>query len=213
MIADWSVEAGPESPSIDVPWDGWINLFWDRSIPALPWQEELALALPEVQLYPELVPILMMQNSLNHFTSKVDVFPVNWNDVDPEIAEACPPAAAIGLGSYIDVVNAVPGRFLKFKDFEAVARTAAQKLARVGDFPGGAEIVIRPASLGGRPSFGWTLYAYGCGTDAAEARAAWGKVCHVVSAIFALEVASVHTRLSQAILDRAAFKSTHAAGE
>ena len=207
------MEAGPDSPSIDVPWDGWTNLFWDKSNPALPWQEALALALPEVQLYPELSPILMLLNSLNHFTSKVDVFRVSREEVDPEIAEACSPTAAVGLGSYIDVVNAVPGRFLEFAKFEAIARATAKALTAMSGIPGGAEIVIRSASLGGSASYGWTLYAFGFGADEKEARSAWEQSCRTLAAVFGLEIASANMERSRAILNRSAEQSTQHAGE
>ncbi len=213
MNADWSVEAGADSPSIDVPWEGWVNLFWDRSNAALPWQEALALALPEVQRYPELLPILMLLNSLNHFTSKVDVFPVTRDDIDPEFAEACPPAAHVGLGSYIDVLYARPGSYLHFEEFEAIARATSKTLASVSHTSGFAEIVIRPASLGGRTSFGWTLYAFGFGTDAAEARSAWHLACGLLITTFGNQIASVNMKRSEAVLKKLSGPSARGAGE
>ena len=213
MIADWSVEAGADDPSIDVPWEGWTNLFWDKSNAALPWQEALALTLPEVQQYPELLSVLYLLNSMNHFTSKVDVFAVTPEEVNPEFAEACPPAAQVGLGSYVDVVNARPGSFLRFEEFEAIARGTTSRLAQVSETEGFAEIIIRPASLGGRAAFGWTLYAFGFGADAAEARSTWQRACVLLTTCFGLEVASANIRESEAVLKRLAEQATRNAGE
>ena len=202
MTADWAAEAGAESPSIDVPWDGWTNLSWGKAGPASPWQEARALALPEVQRYPELLSSLQELNSGLFLTSKVDVFPVALEDVDPEIADGCP-AGALGLGSYIDVLQARPAGVVPFELCEATARATARALAAAPDLAGGAEIVIRPASLGGLPAFGWPLYAFGFGAGPPAARAAWAQACGLLTTAFAAEAASVHTRRSRAILDKA----------
>ncbi len=204
MIADWTVDIGPESPSIDVPWEGWVDLLWDPGSSELPWRDALARGLPEVQLYPELLPSLQLLNRSNHFTSKVDVFAVQRSEVDPELAESCPPEAALGLASYIDVLNAVPGRYREFAEYEATARAAVKALARAPSTLGGAEIVIRPASLAGDAVFGWTLYAFGFGVSIGDARTAWARALGLLAFAFVKECGSVTIDSSAALLKGAA---------
>ena len=172
MIADWTVEVGPDSPTIDVPWPGWVDL---RSHP------ELAAGLPEAALYPELLPLLHRAALL---TSKVDVFAVARDEVDPELVEGEPDEATThGLGSYLDCL----GGLLPFDAAERTARAAVARLRTV-PFPRAVvEIVIRPARLYDGETFGWTLYAIGFGPSAHEARRRWSDAAR--AALDALEQA------------------------
>ncbi len=171
MIADWTVEVGPDSPLIDVPWEGWIDLRRDaptsnRHSPA---------ALHEAALYPELWKLLRYANNEDTFTSKSDVFPVSPEEVDPEIAEGGLAATAYGLGSYIDLLPVRPDTFSRFGMFEQTAKETTQLLSQAGEPQGVAEIVIRPARLYDEQTFGWTLYAMGFGPSAAAARLTWQR--------------------------------------
>ncbi len=174
MIADWTVDVGPESPLIAVPWEGWIDLRLHAgtllSIPNL----------PEVRAYPELGDLLQSANTAEISTSKVDVFPVTREEVDPEIAESGQEQTAAGLGSYLDLVAIDPGRFVAFEDFERVAREAARTLSRTNLPLCCAEVVVRPARLYDRNTFGWTLYAVGFGPDEQAARATWSQAATVL---------------------------------
>ena len=162
MIADWTVEVGPDSPSIDVPWEGWADL---RSHP------ELADALGEAVLYPELLPLLRGNNAV-FLTSKIDVFTVSRDEVDPELAEENAEAAtAYGLGSYLDCLCAR----LSFSAGEQAAHAAVLQLRALPLPRAVVEVVIRPARLYDEETFGWTLYAIGFGLSAHEARQRWSE--------------------------------------
>ncbi len=170
MIADWGVEAAAESPVIELPWPGWVDL---RAHPER--------ALPEMQAWPELAGVLRALNQPGLLTSKVDVFPVTRDDADPELAEAGLAETACGLGSYVDCLRGPAG----FAVCEQVARTAVARL-RSEPLPcAAAEIVIRPARLYDEGAFGWTLYALGFGPDEREARARWAEAALRVAECFA----------------------------
>ncbi len=178
MIADWTVDVGPESPWIVLPWDGWVDLY--ASVPSPAPAATLSFALPEVQAYPELQDLLAHANNAVTRTSKVDVFAVHRDEADPEIAEAGSEQTSAGLGSYLDLVAIEADRFGSFDDFERVAREAAGEL-RDKDLPlCCAEIVIRAARLYDRDTFGWTLYAVGFGPHEKAARTAWSQAARAL---------------------------------
>ena len=183
MIAEWTVEIGPECPWIELPWEGWVDL-----------GDEIAAArgLSEVRAYPELALLLQSANGEQTRTAKVDVFPVSREEVDPEIAEVGTAQTAFGLGSYLDVVLARADALSGFKAFEAVAQAAAAALREPG-LPLGyveyVEIVLRQARLYDRETLGWTLYAVGFGADALAARAAWVAAAAAVVQSFTRAVA------------------------
>ncbi len=177
MIADWTVDAGPESPVIVLPWDGWIDLrppSTDDPARRAPSLAGSAQQVRETQRYPELLPMLRMANLGHTATSKVDIFQVQREEADPEIAEEYGLAAtASGLGSYLDLVILPPATPPDFPDFEAMARRVSAALQTL-EHPGcGAEIVIRPAHVFGEHTFALTLYALGFGEDQATARIRW----------------------------------------
>ena len=172
MIADWTVEAGAESPVIEVPWPGWVDLL------AHP---ERTAELPEVQAWPELAEVLRLLNETGLQTSKVDVFPVTREEVDPELAEVGLAQTAHGLGSYVDCRRGAAG----FAECERAARAAVRQLHAMDLEHAVAEVVIRPARLYDEPAFGWSLYAVGFGADGAEARAVWAAAARAIAEVFA----------------------------
>ncbi len=215
MIADWTVEAGSDSPSIDVPWDGYVDLHWSwRSIANTEADDEYrafrkAEKLPEVRAYPELRSILRMANGVKALTSKMDVFQLHRDEVDPELAELFPAEqTAFGLGSYLDCFTE-EGRWFQrdIAPYERVARATSDYLHLLPALAGGVETVIRPARLYDEEAFGWTLYAFGFGRTALEARAVWSRVLHRAVWSFQLRFASelhalqqsTHTRASSSI--------------
>jgi len=203
VIADWSVEVGQDCPSIDVPWEGWLDLRPDlRPDPIAdersPGSEgpDAASTLAEAQLYPELLDLLKLANSGALFTSKVDVFPVSREDADPEIAEAGEPATRFGLGSYVDLAIDPPKLPLhpelsQFAHFEPLTRMLAAKLGKI-ELSGicSAEIVLRPAHLFGRESFGWSVYTMGFGPTEAAAREVWARAVAASLIAIAAELAA-----------------------
>ena len=175
MIADWSVDVGALRPSIDVPWEGWVDLS-DLST-----QDLLLERLPEVQQFPELRALLRRGNCSGLcLTSKVDVFPVTLDDADPEIGEAGEAQPRFGLGSYLDLLTPRDDLFADFATFEALARRAVTRLKPLGTATMSAEVVVRAASLAGRPTFGWTAYALGFGASESAARRCWEEAAMMV---------------------------------
>ncbi len=175
MIADWSVDVGALRPSIDVPWEGWVDLS-DLST-----QDLLLERLPEVQQFPELRALLRKANGSKQFlTSKVDVFPVTLDDADPEIAEAGEAQTRFGLGSYLDLLTPRIDLVADFAAFEAMARRAVMGLKPLGTATMSAEIVVRAASVAGRSTFGWTAYALGFGASESAARKCWEEAAMIV---------------------------------
>jgi hypothetical protein len=181
MIADWTVEIGPGCPALELPWPGWVDL----RAGAL---QASATVLSEVQAYPELARMLRSANQGEFATAKVDVFPVDRSEADPEIAEHPLEQTACGIGSYLDVVWLGDGAEELFPAFEAVARAVSAALGDVSLPLGTAEIVVRAAHLYhrevSRDTFGWTLYAVGFGPDDATARQHWGRAADAVVAAF-----------------------------
>ncbi len=188
MIADWTVEIGPDCPSIDVPWDGWVDLRRHPGSPSWFGRADAASDLAEAQAYPELPDLLKPVNSDALFTSKLDVFPVSRDDADPEIAEAGEAATRFGLGSYVDLATDRP-EISEFAHFEALTRVLAAKLGKM-EVSGvcSAEIVLRPAHLFGRATFGWTVYVLGFGPAESAARQVWAAAAAATLAALQAEV-------------------------
>ena len=148
---------------------------------------ERAATLTEVAQYPELLRLLEAGNRRHTVTAKVDVFPMTREEVDPEIAEAGLELSACGLCSYLDLVPTRADCFREFAAFEQVARNVA---AALNDLPlsspaalpllAVAEVVVRPAQLYDRQTFGWTLYAAGFGAGEVSARSAWSAAAALV---------------------------------
>lgn len=192
MIADWTVEVSSLSPSIDVPWDGYVDLHWGPTSATCPvWNEAAAKQLAEVQAFPELLMPLHLANRLNSSTSKVDVFPIAASEVDPEISEMGEEGSRYGLGSYLDVFTVRSDVFNRFERFTELASRAVKALTKL-DLPAScAEIVVRPAAIAEQQTFGWTLYTMGFGPDEQAARAAWAKALQSVTCVFGLQTSNM----------------------
>ncbi len=195
MIADWTVDIGPDSPMIVVPWEGWVDPRAGlHPLTGAGQTLDVLEMLPEVRAYPELLVPMQRMNRLNCLTSKVDVFSVTRDDADPEIAEAGELETAHGLASYLDVLTVRHDVFSEFADFERLARKTAAALKQCLDLPlSSAEIVLRPARmryarLGDVSTFGWTLYAMGFGETEAQARERWSNAYGLLTCILGLEV-------------------------
>jgi hypothetical protein len=179
VIADWTVEVGPGCPVIELPWPGWVDLRHGASRAAF-------AILDEVRNYPELGDVLRVANHGEFATAKVDVFPVDRSEADPEIAEEPFADTACGIGSYLDVLWLGDGQ--TFAACEAVSRLVAASLKHVSLPRATAEIVVRAARLYHQNTFGWTLYAVGFGPDAEAARQCWAAAAEAVIAAFRTSV-------------------------
>ena len=184
MEADWSVEIGAGAPTIDVPWEGWIDLLGCIDV------GDVALSLAEVRAYPELgEALLQTRDQAGAVTSKCDVFSVEMDAARLALLEMPGEEAQEGLGSYIDFALSPDGGFTDFAHCESLVRRITSRLAELPLAAASAEIVLREGSFFAAPSYGLTVYAFGYGRDLAAARAAWAEVLAVSTYITMGEIA------------------------
>ena len=184
MEADWSVEIGAEAPTVDVPWENWVDLRHAVDPHAA------ILALEEVAAWPELAPVLLsLASSTAAVTSKCDVFPVDPLDADPFITELGEEAVQCGLGSYLDFVLVHAAAFPDLASCESLARHITRaRLSTLALPASSVEIVIREGSFFGTPTFGLTVYAMGYGEDRESARATWAEAMRQSASITMVEI-------------------------
>jgi hypothetical protein len=169
MEADWSAEIGPELPQIALPWEGFVDLRLDPA---------QLHAIPEAARFPALARVLTALNSgcSTAFTVKSDVWGMAGAEIDPDEFSALPADARCGVASYIDLLEWSAMNFASFVFHERRARELVDDL-RVLSLPNGrVDLVIRAAAIDDREGYGLTLYAAGCGSDAAAALANWESV-------------------------------------
>jgi hypothetical protein len=170
MEADWAVEIGPDAPSMDVPWEGFVDLRDSRA--------EAAERVTEAGAHPALVGVLRRLNAEESpvFTSKCDVWRVNGEEIDSDEFGARAENARFGFASYIDVVLREPGRFESFEFHELLVGRVTERLRGVELANGRVDLIVRAAEVDSSAGFGVTVYAAGCGADEATAYAAWKAV-------------------------------------
>lgn len=169
MEADWAAEIGRDLPSIDVPWEAFVDLRDDPSG---------TQSLKEATDHPRLREALVTLNSKASpvFTSKCDVWPLSSSEIDHDEFGALVEDAHDGFASYIDMLQHDPGKFSSFESHELWASGLTRDLQNLSLPNGRVEFVIRPANVNSCAGYGLTLYAAGCGTDATSAYAAWQAV-------------------------------------
>lgn len=169
MEADWAAEIGPRLDRIEAGWPGFIDLRRDpeavvavgETVGASPLREALALLnAPESPV----------------FTCKCDVWPLGEHELDPSEYDFSPGEARVGMACYIDLVARDFVVFASFTLHETWVRNTALSLRELPIPNGRADLVIRAALDGDAAGFGITLYAAGCGPDAAAAQRAWQAV-------------------------------------
>ncbi len=193
MVADWSVEIGPQQPTIVVPWEQFVDLR------TRPW--DIAL-LPEAAGRPALIAALAGWNGRGSplLTSKCDVWTLDAAGIDADEFDAQPTdepgcnACAHGVACYVDLVANGPAQFTSLAETEAWARRAVLLLRRLS-CPGHVELVLREARLFGAEGFGVTLYTAAAGASPAAAERAWTRVLE----------AAVEATMSQAPLAQSPF--------
>ena len=169
MEADWAAEIGPDLPSIDIPWEGFVDL---RHAPSAIWTVKEAIN------HPTLRDALLTLNSKASpvFTAKCDVWTLSRSEIDRDEFASHAENAQDGFASYIDILQLSPAKFASFELQERWAHDLARHLQSLTLFKGRVEFVIRTASIDSRSGYGLTLYAAGCGADASSAYAAWQAV-------------------------------------
>ena len=175
MEADWSVEIGPDLPSIDGSWEGFIDL---RAAPSA------VDSLPEATKLPALRAALLALNAANSqvFTTKCDAWALPGEDIDPYEFGASAEQARSGFASYIDILERDAASFASFTFHERRGRELTAHLRGL-DLPRGrVDCVLRAAFMQGQSGYGLTLYAAGCGADDASAYASWKQVLAAAAA-------------------------------
>jgi hypothetical protein len=165
MVADWSVEIGPDLPVIDCSWEGFIDLRNPEAIDRL----------EEASKHPALRRALLLLNATNSpvFTTKCDTWTLPEDEIDPYEFDASAENSAVGFASYIDLVQSDSSRFLSFAWHEQWARSLTGDLRQSELQQCRAEVVVRQALAGERQGYGITLYSAGCGANATSAYQAW----------------------------------------
>jgi len=175
MEADWAVEVGADLPSIDVPWEGFIDLRCDPGAVV-----NIAEAVSSAALQQAL--ITLNSNDSPVYTSKCDLWMLATSEIDPDEFGAQAADAVIGCASYIDVLLRDPKRLSSFEFYERWVRDLALQMRRQILSNGRVDLALRPAQVDSSSGYGLTLYAAGCGADAPSAEAAWQAVLLVATA-------------------------------
>src|SRR5580658_9171216 len=152
MEADWAAEIGADLPSIDVPWECFVDL---RDAPSA------AAAVEEAIDHPALREALLTLNSKASpvFTTKCDVWTLSSSEIDHDEFASHFENAQEGFASYIDILQRDPDQFASFDFHERWSRSLTHHLQDLTLSNGRAEIVIRPANVDASPGYGLTLYA------------------------------------------------------
>ncbi|HEX4004712.1 MAG TPA: hypothetical protein VHX60_00920 [Acidobacteriaceae bacterium] len=176
MEADWAAEIGPRLDHIDYNWPGFIELRGNA---------DGILKISEAEPGSALSEALMALNAPDSplTTCKCDLWNVPVDELDPYELDSSREAVCAGLASYVDVVVRDPELFASFAGHEAWSRAAVMRLRAMSMPNGRADLVIRAAITADRGGFGLTLYATGCGVDAAAARAAWEPILREAVAV------------------------------
>ena len=196
MEADWAAEIGPGLPSIDVPWEGFVDL-----------RENLSVvdAIPEAALCPALSSVLCVLNSRDSpvFTSKCDRWVLEDEAIDPDEFAAPASEVQIAVACYIDILQRDPVRLVSFEFHESWVRQLTASLRNIPVTHGRVDLVLRQATVDQYTGFGVTLYIAGCGADASAAETAWQAVlaAAIPATIKSAEELRKHGRVAQ--LDRA----------
>ena len=169
MEADWAVEVGPEFPLIDASWDGFVDL---RS------SSSKVDSVVEATNHPALREALLALNSEGSqvFTSKCDAWALTADEIDADEFGAGANEPLAGFASYIDILERDNMRFASLAICEQQARALTVQIRPISLRCGRVDLVVRAAIANEQSGYGLTLYAAGCGADAAAAYACWKAV-------------------------------------
>ena len=187
MEADWSVEIGPDLPSVVVPWEGFVDLR-NKS-------RDTLQIINEAASHPSLREALFTLNSKDSpvFTSKCDAWSLDGGEIDKDEFGATDERANCGFAAYIDVLIRDRDRFRAFEFHELWVRDLTREL-RTRELPDGRiEFVVRSATVQSNSGFAVTIYAAGCGADPPAAYSSWETVLRAaVNATMSLAHLSPH---------------------
>ena len=183
MHADFSVELNADDDCLELPWasaDGLLRYFDLKRRP------ELLLEITETHENRELAEFFSALNSANSIfeTAKCDTWASDEIAEEEELF-----GATWKFGSYVDIIFTDANEQLSLARHQEFAKTISQLLSKAPDFAAAVEFVIRRCfyHVDGtratsdveldeprhREGFGITLYSYGYGDDATEAKQRW----------------------------------------
>jgi hypothetical protein len=180
MQADFSVELGPDDPTLTVPWsapDGSLRFYDLRR------QPDLLLFVEESIHYPELGEFLTRVNSERSLlqSAKCDVWFTTELGEDEQIY-----GARGKFGSYVDLFYSAPQPRASFADHEALAHRLTALLARAPELPSALDLLIRRGYFEESPGsqlhqgFYFSCYVLGYGDEEADARRHWSVALKLV---------------------------------
>lgn len=162
MEADWSVEVGADLPTIDVPWEGFIDLRHDPS---------LVSNLDEAASSATLAQVLVMLNERGSpvFTSKCDLWLLAEDEIDPLEFDAAGEGAMVGVACYVDIVARRESLIMSFPAHETWVRRATEEMRRIKMRRSRVDLVVRPATVDESDGYALTLYVASCGATGNDA--------------------------------------------
>jgi hypothetical protein len=173
MQADFSVELGPDDPTLALPWSDPEGRFHFVDLRRHP---EAIDQIEEAKAFFELREFLATVNttSSNLQSAKCDAwFSDELNEEEAVFGASCK------FGSYVDLAFHQRAPQASFPIHEAFAARLVELLRRAPELPAAAEIIIRRAHFES-PNHGvvegcyFTLYVFGYGDDEDRARQSWG---------------------------------------
>ena len=182
MHADYSIELGPDDDVLEIPWsspNGSLRYYDLRLHP------ELIDEIPEAVVNPALKEFLVAMNGYSAWSSaKCDVwFSEELNPEEDIYGGSCK------FGSYVDLVLAdvprvVPDDRLSFEAHERLLKKLVQMVEKTPEIPASTEFILRRCYVHRGASldegFYVTLYVFGYGADAGEARRHWADALKTV---------------------------------
>jgi hypothetical protein len=173
MHAEWSVDIGPDSPALEVPWrseDGSLRFF------DLKKQPELLLEVTETHEHFEMADFLAgVNNKTEMATAKCDIWLTDEMDVEDEFF-----GEPLKRCSYVDCFFERELERYEFAAHEKLADLIVTKFGRLPEMPASLEIVIRQCHfhLDEKPDeskagYSFTFYITGYGGDETNAHVHW----------------------------------------
>lgn len=181
MLADYSVELGPDDPALELP--------WSTDDPALRYYDlkhnpEFLLQIPEVSTHPELGAFLARINAPEFplETAKCDAWSTREILPEEEIFFPEPQATECKFVSYVDLLFSDQVARLSFERHEGLAQSLCRLLKHAPEIAASIEFVIRrcyyhepESGSSGDSASGFYLTAYiaAFGNSDEEARKQW----------------------------------------
>ena len=180
MHAEWSVDIGPDSPALEVPWkseDGALRFF------DLKKQPELLLEVTETHEHFEMADFLAgVNNKTEMATAKCDIWLSEEMDAEDEVW-----GEPIKRCSYVDCFFERRAERMDFAAHEKLADLIVTKFGRMPEMAAKLDIVIRRCyfHLPDKPGesedgYAFTFYVTGYGDEEVKAHVHWAIMMNLV---------------------------------